>query len=819
VIVKFFRGGRTFNGAKSAIKYLLDERQTEGTAQVFKGDPKLTLNIIKQIKNKWKFSSGVLSFEELIQDDEVLNEIIQEFENTFFAGLKKNQYNITWIKHTDKGRTELHFIAPRLELTTQKAYNPYFIKKDFIKKDLFQDYINSKFTLSSPHQAEKQNLIKIQNPNWKTKKSEFLKQVDEYVGELIKNGFIQSRDDIVYYLKNEGLEVKESKNYIAVKTAEMKKFARLKGEIYVKDFTDFGKIETNQRTREQSHCNPDYRKYREELEKFIQRDKEYNQKRYKNTPTPTNTTAPKREQQLDITNNNNNNVSIYDMAGPQQQTTNIKTATNNNEEPKNNIQLTNGGLKIMSNEENKKILNKLKRDINPVVLEKIYNINLTGRIWKQKNPNKKVAQEFGDYEEFRIKCGNKNYNLVNFLLNGGYADENGVSEIPTHTFKQIIELAPKLIQAQKDFERAEEYNREIAIQREKQKAHEKIHNTIKEAKKMNMGAFLAYNGYVLNMYKSSGNYQTWENDDNKIVIHKNEDDRYLYFNPSREDSQGDLYQLYKKEFEITNQQQIAIEMEKVLNMGENFEYEVIKKNKTKAKTKGFTKLTATSKTLSKTLWQVSEMFNKTPNIEDLPNTIRGIKKEYILQAIEQQQIAFNNGKFYFKTNDENGYSGAYVVNKDLKTNKSFIQGSKKSLWTNRKLSLDIDTIYITESPIDSLSLKQLEEEHNNIDTKTAMFISSFGGPSISFKNTFKKITKYLKQKYNYINVKLGYDNDTAGTKFRADLKDFIQNDTELNNFIELRDITPNNKDWNEDLQQVVKNNPNVNPNDYEIKRG
>jgi len=280
MIVKFFKGGRTFNGAKSAFKYLLNERAEQGTAKVYKGDPDLTLKIIKNIKNKWKFTSGVISFEENITDENILNEIIKEFEKTFFAGLNEDQYNISYILHTDKNRTELHFLAPRLELTSQKAYNPYYVKKDFTKKDLFQDYINARFNLSSPHKKEKQHLIAIQ-PNFKTKKSKFVEQINEYVVELIKNNFIENREDIVTYLKKIELEVKESKNYIAVKTAKMPKFVRLKGEIYAKDFGSFERIRTKQEKRDREHCRKDYKEYKERLNKYITRATEYNKTRYK----------------------------------------------------------------------------------------------------------------------------------------------------------------------------------------------------------------------------------------------------------------------------------------------------------------------------------------------------------------------------------------------------------------------------------------------------------------------------------------------------------------------------------------------------------
>jgi len=195
MICKFFKGGRTFGGAKSAVNYLLNERVEKGQAKVLFGNPNITLSVIKNIKNKWKFSSGVMSFEETLSDMEK-KEIIEEFKRCFFAGLEDDQYNLLIVEHTDKGRTELHFLIPRVELTTGKAFNPYWHQKDFAKKDLFQDYINAKYNLTSPHIAQKQNLIKTKQPNKNWKKNELQEWIDKYITENVEQGLIQNADDV-----------------------------------------------------------------------------------------------------------------------------------------------------------------------------------------------------------------------------------------------------------------------------------------------------------------------------------------------------------------------------------------------------------------------------------------------------------------------------------------------------------------------------------------------------------------------------------------------------------------------------------------------
>ncbi len=91
MLAKTFKGGRTSNGAIATIAYLLNERVGEGTAKVIRGDSKLTQSIIKETakKQKWSWSSGVLSFEELIKDDAKLRELWTILSVHFLQGFIK----------------------------------------------------------------------------------------------------------------------------------------------------------------------------------------------------------------------------------------------------------------------------------------------------------------------------------------------------------------------------------------------------------------------------------------------------------------------------------------------------------------------------------------------------------------------------------------------------------------------------------------------------------------------------------------------------------------------------------------------------------
>ena len=130
MVVKFF--GNKKGGSSKAIDYLLNEREQQGTAKVLQGDPNLAREIINNLKFKQKTTVGCLSFEEPNISEDLKHQLIADFENHLLPGLEKEQYNILWVEHRDKGRLELNFVIPKIELTTQKSLNPYYHKTSVI---------------------------------------------------------------------------------------------------------------------------------------------------------------------------------------------------------------------------------------------------------------------------------------------------------------------------------------------------------------------------------------------------------------------------------------------------------------------------------------------------------------------------------------------------------------------------------------------------------------------------------------------------------------------------------------------------------------
>ena len=154
MIVHFLKnnGGGT---ASKSMDYMLGKDRDREHAKVLQGNPDLSVKIAESLSFKHKYTLGVLSFEEENISEKDKFEIMQSFEKTLLAGLDNEQYNITWIEHTDKGRLELNFIIPKVDLDSGKAMNPYFDKVDRDLVNTWKNVTNHKYGLTNPDDPEK----------------------------------------------------------------------------------------------------------------------------------------------------------------------------------------------------------------------------------------------------------------------------------------------------------------------------------------------------------------------------------------------------------------------------------------------------------------------------------------------------------------------------------------------------------------------------------------------------------------------------------------------------------------------------------------
>ena len=153
MIVKFL-GNKGGGSAGATIDYMLGKDRDREGAILLSGDPDLTARIADNLDFKNRYTVGVLSFEESDLEEHQKQEIMQSFEKTLLAGLERDQYDITWIEHRDKGRLELNFIIPNVELSTGKRLQPYYDKADRPLVENWKQVTNFEYGLSDPHAPE-----------------------------------------------------------------------------------------------------------------------------------------------------------------------------------------------------------------------------------------------------------------------------------------------------------------------------------------------------------------------------------------------------------------------------------------------------------------------------------------------------------------------------------------------------------------------------------------------------------------------------------------------------------------------------------------
>lgn len=119
---------------------------------------------------------------------------MQSFEEILLAGLDKDQYDITWIEHTDKDRLELNFVIPNVELSTGKRLQPYYDQVDRPLVENWKQTINHQYGLTDPHAPDKAQAIKTLNSQNLPKTIKDIKQqIGTAISEQISTGAIQNQ--------------------------------------------------------------------------------------------------------------------------------------------------------------------------------------------------------------------------------------------------------------------------------------------------------------------------------------------------------------------------------------------------------------------------------------------------------------------------------------------------------------------------------------------------------------------------------------------------------------------------------------------------
>lgn len=245
MIVKFFPHPKTGGHPRRSMDYLLKKHENE--VQVLQGNPRLSVDVAEGLDFKNQYTVGCLSFEEANIPDAHKQEIMQKFEETFFAGLEPEQYNICWIEHTDKGRLELNFFVPNVELESGKRLSVYYDKSDRPLAENFKQVINQQYDLSDPDAPQKRQMT-VSSKNIPKDKKIAQEAINGFLEGELEKGRIQTREDVLNCLTEAGFEIaRVTPKNISIKTDGQN--LRLKGAIYEQSFELNRAIEEIQRAK------------------------------------------------------------------------------------------------------------------------------------------------------------------------------------------------------------------------------------------------------------------------------------------------------------------------------------------------------------------------------------------------------------------------------------------------------------------------------------------------------------------------------------------------------------------------------------------
>ncbi len=280
--------------------------------EVLRGDVETTRDLIDSLDTKWKFTAGVLSWH---PDDAVTPEqerrVMDDFEDMAFAGLEPDQRNILWVRHSHAGHHELHFVIPRVELSSGKALNPCppGWQKHF---DVFRDLHNHREGWARPddpararlHTPEHVDLHNARLLRWgktpnKDDRAAAKDAVHEYMRANIEQGLVRNRADVLQTLVGAGLEINRTgKDYITVKDPESGEKLRLKGGIYAEhwklELAD-REIEGQDRAGTSGDGSPDpatVRRLESEFARIVENRAQYSRGRY---PAPAHQLGTERD--------------------------------------------------------------------------------------------------------------------------------------------------------------------------------------------------------------------------------------------------------------------------------------------------------------------------------------------------------------------------------------------------------------------------------------------------------------------------------------------------------------------------------------------
>lgn len=252
MIVSFFSRGT--GGGRGPVEYLMGKDFDRELAELLRGDALETIALIDSSPYAKKYTSGCLSFEESNLTPELKRELMDSFEEALFPGMSKDQYNCLWVEHRDKGRLELNFVIPNIELTTGRRLQPYFYKADEKRIDAWKTIQNIEGGFSDPDDPAKRQALTPAKDLPASSKA-IADDLHAGIEAMIASGQIENRADIVTALEAAGFTMaRQTKTFISIENPEDGgRNIRLKGGVYEQGFDISKELPSERERRSAAH--------------------------------------------------------------------------------------------------------------------------------------------------------------------------------------------------------------------------------------------------------------------------------------------------------------------------------------------------------------------------------------------------------------------------------------------------------------------------------------------------------------------------------------------------------------------------------------
>lgn len=210
------------------------------------------------------------------------------FERVAFAGLEADQRNILWVRHTHAGHHELHFLIPRLELSSGKDFNacPPGWQKDF---DVFRDLFNWREGWARPDDParardelpKKADLFKARREIRESDRDRAKEIIHAFLKEKVTQGLVRNREDILNGLKEQDLRInREGRDYISVIAPDSGMKMRFRGGFYARDWTPKAAPEEDSEEKKKETARRNVARLQQNFERVIGKRAACNTKRY-----------------------------------------------------------------------------------------------------------------------------------------------------------------------------------------------------------------------------------------------------------------------------------------------------------------------------------------------------------------------------------------------------------------------------------------------------------------------------------------------------------------------------------------------------------